>query len=336
MQSDAPKTVVLDDGRVFTVDPGDTLLSAALRAGIGFPHECCSGGCGACRFELVRGKVRDVWPDAPGLSQRDRARGRKLACQASPLESCDIRVRTSKEYEPKIVPRWQRVVLERTTDFTADLREFCFRGAGQADFLPGQFALVSIKGRAVTRAYSMSNLPNAQGHWEFVIRRVPGGQASGFLFDSLRPGDGVEIDGPYGGAWYRTDSPRDIVCIAGGSGLAPALSIARAASNAEMGPFIHFYYGARTEQDVCGEAQLAELPGYPRRLRFRVAVSNPGSAWKGEAGFIHELVELDLGARLGELDFYVAGPPPMVNAVQEMLVVRHLVPHDRIHFDRFF
>lgn len=327
--------VRLGDDQAFPVDAGDTLLLGALRAGIGFPHECCTGGCGACKFELLDGAVRDLWPEAPGLSPRDRARGRKLACQSVPLDGCTIKVRTSAEYQPPIRPTRRRVTLEGITNITADLREFRFRATEPARFLAGQFALVSLEGVERPRAYSMSNLPNEDGSWQFIIRRVPGGRATPVLFDELRPGDSVEIDGPYGGAWFRADTPRDIVCIAGGSGLAPALSVARDAAE-RTSRRIHFYYGARTPADVCGEAQLARLPGYPERVSYQVAVSEPTPAWQGATGFVHELVEAEFGSRLAEFDFYFAGPPPMVTAVQEMLAVRHLVPHGQIRFDRFF
>lgn len=336
MTVETPVTIRLSDGPAFPVAVGDTVLTAALRAGIGFPHECCAGGCGACRFELVEGSLDELWPNAPGLSARDRARGRKLACQSVPLEDCVVKARSSAEYVPPIRPERRQLTLEGTSDITADLREFRFRADSAARFLPGQFALLSMDSVDRPRAYSMSNLPNADGHWQFMIRRVPGGRASGFLFDALRPGDSVALDGPYGGAWFRDDSPRDIVCIAGGSGLAPALSVARAAAGSARRRSVHFYYGARTPADVCGEQHLSRLPGYPESIRYRVAVSAPDSDWHGATGFIHERVEAELGSRLAEFDFYFAGPPPMVTAIQEMLAVRHLVPHQQIHFDRFF
>lgn len=323
------------DGVSFSVGEGDSILTAALRAGVGFPHECCVGGCGACRFELLAGSVTELWPDAPGLTARDRGRGKKLACQSAPLESCDIKVRTSLEYVPPIRPSRRTVTLEGVMDVTGDLREFTFSGEAAAQFLPGQFALLSVPDVQGTRAYSMSNLPNPEGVWQFIIRRVAQGKATRFLFDEMRPGDTLELDGPYGAAWLREDSPRDIVCIAGGSGLAPVLSIARAAAVGQPGRSVYFYYGGRGTSDLCGQTQLAQLPGYGERLHYLAAISNPEPQWKGPSGFIHEVVEADLGAKLSQFDFYFAGPPAMVTAVQEMLMVRHCVPHTQIHFDRF-
>lgn len=324
-----------EDGQSFSVDERDSILTAALRSGVGFPHECCVGGCGACRFELLAGSVVDLWPDAPGLSARDRARGKRLACQSLPAANCEIRVRTSSDHVPPIRPGRLPVTLEAVADITRDLREFTFRSKQAAQFLPGQFALLDVPNVRGLRAYSMSNLPNAEGVWQFIIRRVAGGQATHILFDEMRPGDNLELDGPYGSAWLREDSTRHIVCIAGGSGLAPVLSIARAAAIGRSDRSVRFFYGARSTADLCGEPQLAQLPGYGERLHFRAAISDPDPQWTGPSGFIHELVEADLGSKLPEFDFYFAGPPAMITAVQELLVVRHRVPHNQIHFDRF-
>jgi toluene monooxygenase electron transfer component len=319
---------------------GDTVLRAALRAGVGFPYECGSGGCGSCRFELVRGEVRTLWPDAPGLTERDRKRGRHLACQSVAVGEVSIRARPSDEYVPPIVPMRRRAVLRATADITHDLREFVFESDGPASFLPGQYALLEIGEGAAIRAYSMSNLPNGAGRWEFQIRRVPRGRVTAALFDQMRPGAQVTIDGPFGLAWLRTDSPRDIVCIAGGSGLAPMIAIARGAAHEGLlrSRRLRFFYGARTAADVCGESMLASLPDADH-IDYRAVVSMPeggAAVWHGETGFVHEAVERHLSPPFDRYEFYFAGPPPMTQAVQDMLMVRHRVPFAQIHFDRFF
>lgn len=324
----------------FDQAPGDTVLRAALRAGVGFPYECSSGGCGSCRFELVRGDVRTVWVDAPGLSERDRRARRHLACQSVACGEVSIKVRTAPEYVPQIAPIRRRAVLRATADLTHDLREFAFESDGPAHFLPGQYALVEVPMAGATRAYSMSNLPNDAGRWEFQIRRVPSGRATSALFDAMCSGAEVTIDGPYGLAWLRQDSPRDLVCVAGGSGLAPMIAIARGAAHAGMlrRRRLHFFYGARTPADVCGQSMLQSLPD-AGAIEYCAAVSIPdagAAAWAGETGFVHEVVERRLTAPLDCYEFYFAGPPAMTQALQEMLMVRHRVPFAQIHFDRFF
>lgn len=321
---------------------GETVLRAALRAGIGFPYECNSGGCGSCKFDLVEGEVENLWADAPGLSERDRRRNRLLACQCKATSDVRIKVRTALEYVPSIVPARKRARFLGSERVTHDIREFRFQTDGAADFHPGQYATLAIPGVTTPRSYSMSNLPNRAGEWHFQIRRVPNGVATTRLFEHLAPGDEVEIDGPYGLAGLRDDSPRDIVCAAGGSGLAPMVSIARGASARGLlrSRHLHFFYGGRTPRDICGESFLRELPEFGSRIHFHPVVSapeqDPAATWNGETGFVHELVKRELDGRMPDCEFYFAGPPPMTQALQEMLMVGSRVPYQQIHFDRFF
>jgi NAD(P)H-flavin reductase len=127
------------------------------------------------------------------------------------------------------------------------------------------------------RAYAISNLGNTQGAWHFQIRRVAKGVATEQLFEHLQIGKAIEIDGPYGLTRLRPEVPRDIVCVAGGS----------------------------------------------------------GNAWRGETGFVHELVRRTFGQSMPNHAFYFAGPPPMTQGLQEMLMVEFRVPFEQVHFDRF-
>jgi len=320
----------------------DTILRAALRSSVGYPYECNSGGCGSCKFELLEGEIENLWPDAPGLTPRDRRKNMHLACQARASSDLCIKVRTSTEYLAPVKPKRRMARYLGSADITHDIREFHFITAEAAEFSPGQFAMLDIPGVGTSRAYSMSNIANAEGEWHFQIRRLSNGKATGQLFDHLAPGAQVEIDTPYGLAWLREDNARDIVCVAGGSGLAPMISIARGASAAGMLETrkLHFFYGGRTPQDICGEALLRELPEYGQKIEYHGIVSQPeqmsGEVWNGEVGFVHELVQRDLNAKIRDYEFYFAGPPPMTQALQEMLMVKCQVPYTQIHFDRFF
>ena len=326
----------------FQQEDHDTVLRAALRAGIGFPYECNSGGCGSCKFDLIEGAIENLWPEAPGLTERDRRKNYLLACQCRATSDLRIKMRPAQEYVPPITPQRRKASFIGAVDLTHDIREFRFVAEGKADFLPGQYATLTIPGIASPRAYSMSNLANAQGEWHFQIRRVPSGKATERLFHKLAMGDEVEIDGPYGLAWLREDNPRDIACIAGGSGLAPMISIARGASARGLleARNLHFFYGGRTPRDICGESLLRQLPEFGKRIHFHPVVSLPeqdlGEIWTGETGYVHDLVRSELHDRITNFEFYFAGPPPMTQALQEMLMVGYRVPFDQVHFDRFF
>jgi toluene monooxygenase electron transfer component len=328
------------DGSTCEQQDGDTILRAALRAGLGLSYECNSGGCGACKFELMEGEIETLWADAPGLTERDRKRGRHLACQCKAVGPVAIKAATAPEYQPKIRPKRQRARLVGRLDITHDIREFRFIAENDADFLPGQFAMLDLPGVASSRAYSMANTANGRREWHFQIRRVLHGQGTHVLFEKLADGDEIGLDGPYGVAYLRTDSPRDIVCVAGGSGLAPMVSIARGAVESGLlaDRKLYFFYGARTPRDVCGEEMLRDLDGFGDRIIYVPVVSLPGDdgEWSGQTGFVHDAVAHALPTGLANHEFYFAGPPPMTQALQELLMVGHRVPFEQIHFDRFF
>jgi toluene monooxygenase electron transfer component len=327
-------------GAAFAQTPCDaSLLQAALRAGIGLTYECSSGGCGSCRIQVLSGEIQELWPEASGLSERDRRKGFKLACQTRAASDLEIKANLADHCIPQVAPRQGRLTLVATRDLTRDIREFRFQGSGPAGFLCGQYAMLALPD-GLRRCYSMSNLPNAAGIWDFQIKRVPGGRFSEQVF-ALAPGSSLEIDGPFGLA-HVAQTPRDVVCIAGGSGLAPMVSIARGIGldEAQAQKQLHFFYGGRTAVDLCGVDYLADLPGWGDRIHYYPVVSSPddplSAGWQGETGFVHDVVARLLGPRLPDMEIYFAGPPPMAEALQRMLMIDLKVPFAQIHFDRFF
>jgi toluene monooxygenase electron transfer component len=319
----------------------DTLLRAGLRAGLGLPYECNAGSCGTCKVELLQGTIDSLRPDAPGLGERDRAKNRVLACQARPTGDCEIKVRLRPENVPHHRPAKFTATLASIRDLTHDMREFRFEAHAAPGFLPGQYALFYLPGLEVPRTYSMSNVDEGRGAWEFIVRRVPGGTGTNTLFEKVAVGTTITLDGPYGLAYLRADAPRDIVAIGGGSGLAPVLSIARGAVREPKlaGRKVHVFYGARTTRDLCAETDLCALPGYGERLFLDSVISMPevdsATAWTGPTGFVHEHVRQFIGERWPEYEYYFAGPPAMAEAVQKMLIEKR-VPYPQVHFDSFY
>ncbi len=315
----------------------DTLLRAAQRAGLGFPYECNVGSCGNCKFELVEGEVASVWPQAPGLSDKDRQRKRHLGCQSRPLGDCVVKLRTMDRYQPPHRPQRAPAVLHSVRALTHDISEFRFQVDAPFAFEPGQYALAWLPGVQGPRAYSMSNVADGSGTCHFQVRSVNGGVGSTALFE-LQPGARIEIDGPYGMAWLRRDAPRDILCLAGGSGLAPMVSIARGAMAEPQlaGRQLHFIYGGRTAADICGQDLLQALPGYGTRLHYSAFVSNAAddnSAYP--VALVHEAALQLHGKHLRDLEVYFAGPAAMANAVQAMLLAAGVAPEQQ-HFDQFY
>ena len=331
------RSIRINNDATFPCAPDDTLLRAGLRAGFGLPYECNAGSCGTCKVELVSGEIDSMRPEAPGLTDADRGRNRVLACQARPASDCDIKVRLRPENVPRHRPARFTATLARTRDLTHDMREFTFTTRGAPGFRPGQYALFYLPGLAAPRTYSMANVDTASGEWQFIVRRVPGGVGTVTLFDHVAVGSQITLDGPFGLAYLREESPRDLVCVAGGSGLAPILSVARGAALAagHAGRRIHVFFGARTPRDVCGREELAVLPGFDERITFEPVVSEPDASWTGATGFVHERARAFVADRWKDYEYYFAGPPPMVEAVQRMLMDQR-VPFPQVHFDRFY
>jgi toluene monooxygenase electron transfer component len=180
-------------------------------------------------------------------------------------------------------------VLTGSTDITHDLREFRFRAEGRRISCPGSSRCSTCRGGVVPRLFPVQHAQR-DGEWHFQIRRVPGGQGT----RAVRPPAAGRRDRarrPYGVAYLRTGSPRDIVCVAGGSGLAPMISIARGAAEAGMlgTRRLHFFYGAREPRDVCGEPMLAALAASVSASPT-ARWSPPGrGGWAGATGFVHRL-----------------------------------------------
>jgi len=335
------RDVRIEGGPEYACGEDDTLLRSALRSGLGMPYECNAGSCGTCKVELLEGQVTSLRPDAPGLGERDRAKNRVLACQARPDSDCRIKVRLRPENVPVHRPVKFSATLTRVRDLTHDMREFTFSAKDAPGFLPGQYALFYLPGLDAPRTYSMSNIDEGHGEWQFIVRRVPGGVGTVTLFDKVALGDAITLDGPYGLAYLRADSPRDLVLIGGGSGLAPMLSLARGAVAEPRlaGRNVHVFYGARTTRDLCGAAELEALPGFGSRITFTPVLSHHGDGsvetWEGAKGFVHEVARDFVGERWADFEYYFAGPPPMAEAVQKMLIEKR-VPYPQVHFDSFY
>ncbi|MGV2495907.1 2Fe-2S iron-sulfur cluster-binding protein [Pelagerythrobacter aerophilus] len=339
---------VADSEIAFTAASGDTFLRAALRDQVGLPYDCNSGGCGSCQIEVVDGEFEDLWPNAPGLGARARKRGKVLACQCRPTSDCTIKAAPHDRFLPAIAPKRRAVRLVDFRPITQDLAEFTFvSDEGRIDFLAGQYAMLTIPGITGERAYSMSNLANDDGQWSFIIKRMAGGAASNLLFDRNNDISGLEIDGPYGNSYLREDSPRDIVLVAGGSGLSPILSIAARIAQSEtlLSKRVIVFFGGRTAEDLCAARELDRM--IPGGHGFEIieaasdeAAGTPADQGSSSApqGFIHEILGSYLEENAlepGAFDYYFCGPPLMINSLSRMLQLDFKVPQGQLFFDSF-
>lgn len=329
--------IQLESGACFACDNDDVILRAGLRQGVAIPYECASGGCGTCKIQVLEGEFQLAWGKAPGLSERDQRKNRQLACQCRPTTNCRIKVQTDDRYLPKYLPMKQKADLIKVKSVTHDILEFYFKLEHIAQFIPGQYMMLRVNGKD-ERAYSMANLPNEEKIVVFQIRIVPGGKVSRYLFDKAqREKTTFEVDGPFGVAYLR-NTDKNVVCIAGGSGLAPMLSIARgiASDPTFASQRVWFFHGGREERDLLNHEKIRELTGLDGQIVYISATSErAANNHEIRMGYIHDVVESLLGKRLVEHEVYCAGPPGMVAAVEGLAHEKGMHANN-IHCDHFY
>ena len=326
-------TITLEPtGERFACGPGETILRAGLAAGFAMPYECASGSCGSCKGRLVEGAVDALWPDAAGLSERDRRKGdRILCCQSLPRGDCTVQVRPVQvegaREEPAPAAFTATVeALERLVPGVLSIR--C-RPERPVPFLPGQYVLLQVPG-GERRAYSMAN--TAPETLAFIVKAKPGGHASRYLFEELASGDTLSLEGPYGRAYLRTPPMRETVCLAGGSGLAPMLSVVRAAIARPDTQGVRLFFGANTAEELFMVGEMQALAAADERLTLTLAVRDgaPGAA----TGLVGDVALAAMEA-LAACDFYMAGPPGLIDAILRPVMRSGKVAPGRIFFDRF-
>jgi NAD(P)H-flavin reductase/ferredoxin len=308
-----------------------TILNAALDAGVPFPHVCGVGECGSCKCELLEGDVASDESSPDALGDDERARGLILACRSRPLS--DVRLRWLNTTVPMPISTLPAQVasVERVT---ADVMLLALQLADDAvfDFRPGQFAKLGF-GRLPPRSYSMATQPR-QRRLEFHIRVLPHGLVSGHIANALRRGDSVSVHGPFGDAcWDAPPSDEPLLLLAGGTGLAPMLSVLDAAlADGQRPDRIHLYHGVRGEGDLYAGGPL-RLHAARQGFRFVPVYAQPKDPGL-RAMHLHQAVAEDF-ASLCDTRVYVCGPPPMVDAVKALALERGAAP-ERLRADPFF
>lgn len=309
-------------------------MASALRAGISFPNNCQAGNCGACKCELVEGDILELPYSEYALSPEERARNLILGCRAQVWGDCTVRLLEAEDtvLHPSRVLQCRVAEL---TDLTHDIKglRLTIEAGGPYEFSAGQHAKLKFAPGIQERNYSMANAPDADTI-EFHIRAVPHGQASGYVHTSLHVGNEVKVSGPLGNAYLRDKHAGPILAVAGGSGMAPIKSICAAALEADPARHIRLYFGVRDERDVYLEPHLQELARWHANFSFEIVLSEARGGTPRRRGFIRDAVAADLSS-FEDFKAYVAGPPPMVESVQQLLLDKGMALRD-VHADAFY
>jgi ferredoxin-NAD(P)+ reductase (naphthalene dioxygenase ferredoxin-specific) len=315
--------------RVVDVTPGANLLEALLAAQVPVSYSCRAGRCGTCRCKLVTGEVMNSGP----VQQRplDNAAEYVLACQTFLTEACTIEIPEPDEVVVHPTRSIKATVLA-VESLTHDIRRVVLKPAKPLEFSPGQYAQLQFTAEHA-RPYSMAGLPH-DGTLEFHVRVVPEGRVSGFVATQLRQGDSVRVSGPLGTAYLRRKHQGPMLCVAGGTGLAPILSILRGALAAGMPNPIHLYVGVRSPRDIYGLDWLIDIAARHLGLRLQVVVATGGDAREQRCGLVTDAIAAD-HERLDGWRAYLCGSPPMVEAATLMARQKGIQP-EHIHADAFY
>lgn len=328
------KITIKPSGHVIEANGDEVILDAALRHGLSIPYGCRNGVCGACKGKIVRGEV--AYPDGrPGaLSPMEEAIGQTVCCQAharSDLELEIHEVTSSQEVPVRKMPA--RVVkMER---LAGDVMRLLLKipDSERMQFLAGQYIDILI-GDDRRRSFSIANAPHDDQFIELHIRHVADGEFTSRVFNGMKEKDILRIEGPYGTFYLREESPRPIICVAGGTGFAPIKGMIEHAIQGEVKRPVHLYWGARARKDLYLDGLASGWQAHANIHYIPVlSAATDGDQWQGRTGYVHQAV-LDDFADLRGFDLYVSGPPAMVDAMRQGALLQGLPP-EQLYFDSF-
>ncbi|WP_433868624.1 benzoate 1,2-dioxygenase electron transfer component BenC [Saccharopolyspora sp. CA-218241] len=315
-----------EDGvtRFVPCGPGETVAEASYRSRINIPLDCRDGACGTCKAMCVSGDYDggDYIEDA--LSGEEAAAGFALPCQMMPESDLVLEIAATSESAKTAAASHGGALTEvrrlspSTVAFTVELDD-----RDQLAFLPGQYVNVAVPGLdGVTRSYSFSSGP-AEKSVSFLVRITEGGAMSGYLADRVEVGDRLEFTGPMG-TFYLRSLARPALLLAGGTGLAPLLSMLDGLADTEPAHPVHLIYGVTTDQDLVELDRLHDLAARIPGFTFDWCVADEAST-AVHKGYVTSLFTPE-NLRGGDLDVYLCGPPPMVEAVRGHLAERGVNP----------
>jgi len=315
--------------RTLNVRSGENLLEVLRSNQIPVSYSCMAGRCGTCRCRVVSGRVLVAGETHATASA---AEGQSvLACQTTLTDDCAIEIPSVDEIvtHPARILKTTVVGIE---DLTHDIKRIRLALSKPFDYSPGQYANLQFTPQHI-RPYSMAVTANPN-EVEFHIRLVPGGRVTSHVANELAVGQSVRLSGPLGTAWLRTKHQAPVVCIAGGTGLAPILAILRGMAEAGMSNPVHVYFGVRSEADLYGLAWLEELKARLANLTVHVIVASSEAQSRYRTAVVTEAVNADWSSMTG-WHAYLAGAPAMVDAASLMLQQKGIEPA-HIYADAFY
>jgi CDP-4-dehydro-6-deoxyglucose reductase len=330
------QVTIRNTGHRFAVQEGESILQAALNAGLVLPYGCRDGACGTCKGKLIEGSIDYGHYSEKALPPAEREQGSALFCQAKPLSDVVIEAREVRKAGDikvrKLPARVQK--LERAAD-DAMILYLKLPANERLMFLPGQYIDILLKDGS-RRSFSMANAPHDDEFVQLHVRHVPGGSFTDHVFKTMKERDILRFEGPFGTFFLREESEKPCVLVASGTGFAPIKAVIEAAIQKGIARPMTLYWGARRPKDLylngLPERWVAEHPGF----KYVPVISDalPEDSWKGRVGFVHRAVMEDF-PDLSDHQVYACGVPIMVDSARRDFIQKCQLPENEFFADSF-
>lgn len=329
-------TISLSTGQQIPCRDDQTLLDAALRQGVWLPNSCNQGTCGSCTINVLEGKVDHRDSPHVTLSPTDRTQGLALGCQATPCGDVTIESQRVGNGDQKVhALRDFTAHVVDMKDVATDTRSLTLRLSEPMAFTPGQYVEINVPGTPEHRHYSVASVPGPDGTSEEIelhIKRQPGGLAScRWIFDSMIQGEQIALRGPLGDFHADTQSEGGVIMIAGGTGLAPILSILQTLLSSTPEREIHLYQSARIRDELYALELLEDLSDDHRNFHLKPCLTR--ELWEGRTGYATEMIVEDFPTLRG-WSGYLCGPPALVDAGRRAFKRRRMSPR-QIRWEKY-
>ena len=326
-------------GQTIEVEEGQTILDAALRAGIYLPHACCHGLCATCKVQVVDGEVDHGEASTFALMDFEREEGKTLACCCRLESDTVIEAEIEEDPDARNLPVEDYVgEVVRIEALTPTIKGIWLKLDRPLDFQAGQYVNIEVPGApGQTRAFSLANAPQEGNVVELNVRIVPGGQVTTAIHESLTVGDEVKLSGPYGRFFVKKSANLPLIFMAGGSGLSSPKSMIEDLLAEGCTLPMTLVYGQRSRDELYYHDEFLALAAkYPNFTYVPALSQEPeGSDWEGARGFVHEAAKAHFDNDFRGHKAYLCGPPAMIEACITTLMQGRLFERD-IYMEKFF
>lgn len=326
-------------GQTIEIEEGQTILDAALRAGIYLPHACCHGLCATCKVQVLDGEVEHGAASTFALMDFERDEQKCLACCAIPQSDIVIGAEIDEDEDARNLPVHDYAgTVSRIESLTPTIKGVWIKVDANAgvDFQAGQYVNLNLPDGIGSRAFSLASTPSASSEVELNIRIVPGGQATGYVHEKMKVGDRVSITGPYGRFFVKKSANVPMIFMAGGSGLSSPRSMILDLLGENCNLPITLVYGQRSLAELYYHDDFLELAEKYSNFTYVPALSAEpeDTAWQGFRGYVHDAAVAHFNNDFRGNKAYICGPPLMVESCISSLMKGRLFERD-IYTEKF-